>query len=182
MIKLTHSNRSHHSIVIRHGRKSISVDRIPLTLAPFYRDYIIEMQNCRSDPALQGSRSPKPASTVTSITSRISTASKPQQTVGASGGGGGGGGGGMISCLPADQAARRLRRAIEKNSEARAERLWTERNFPRLKRSRGTFGACVGLLDAEEEKESAHPGADVVGREVAPHQFVLSFNRTKGKR
>ena len=179
MIKLTHYGRSSHSFTIHHGCKSISVDRIPLTLTPFYRDYLLEMQNSQSDPALRPSRSPQPASgcaTRTSIISQPSVVSKLQPA------GADDTRARLLACFPADQATLRLRRALDRGSAARAETRWLERNFPRVRRSVHPLGACAGLMttDEEEAQGAAKAAARVIGREVSPQQFVLSFNKTKG--
>ncbi|XP_043189525.1 uncharacterized protein LOC122363850 [Amphibalanus amphitrite] len=164
MIKLTHRNPPQNCLFLDHGRKSVSLDRIPLTLAPFYRYLLLEMQSSVSDPAL------RPVSR-TSISSQPPVASKP--AAGASGP--------SVSCAAAGRAVRSLRRAVERSGARRAERSWAERNFPRVRRAGGgasRLAACAGLLAREEEPRQAADRA--LGREVAPDQFVLAVKRTTG--
>ncbi|XP_043241435.1 uncharacterized protein LOC122391492 isoform X2 [Amphibalanus amphitrite] len=164
MIKLTHRSPPKNCLFLDHGRKSVSLDRIPLTLAPFYRYLLLEMQTSVSDPAL------RPASR-TSISSQPPVASKPAA----------GAGGPPVSCAAAGRAVRSLRRAVERSGARRAERSWAERNFPRVRRAGGgasRLAACAGLLASEEEPRQAVDRA--LGREVAPDQFVLAVKRTTG--
>ena len=165
MIKINRSIRSQPVRFLTHGRKSISLDRVPLTLAPFYRHLLLEMQTCHSDPALPllsctsnlsaGLKTPTPA---------ISSSHQLPDHVPA-------------GCLPVAAATKALRQAVVKRNAIRAERQWTEQNFPRQSRP-GPFTGCVTPLISEEAEEAA---GKVVGRRVAPQQFILSFHRTKGK-
>ena len=134
------------------------------------------MQNSRSDPALSPCHSPEPASDVLAsspLASRLSPASKIQldksvpKRVQEN----------LLVHLPAKVAASKLRKALENRDSRKAEQVWVDKNSPKVHQP-DPLCSCVFPLKSEEELKEA---SRIIGREVTPQQFVLSFNKTKGK-
>ena len=160
----------------KYDRKTISLDRVPLTLVPFYRLYLLDMQNSRSDPALSPCHSPKQASdvlTISSFSARIPAPSKIQldksvpKRIQEN----------LLAHLPAKVSPKKLRKALENGDARKAEQVWVDKNFPKVRQPE-PLCSCVFPLKSEEELKRA---GRVIGREVTPQQFILSFHETKGR-